>query len=59
MNARLEVDRLSTNPKFKSRGNSPWLIKQTWRKVLKYEENLPENWTRESGVLVGIRVGIG
>ena len=59
INARLEIDRLSTNPKFKSRGNSTWLIRQIWKKVLDYEENLPEDWTRESGVLVGIRVGIG
>ena len=59
INARLEIDCLSTNPKYKSKSSSSQIVKQTWRKVLNHEENLPREWTREAGVLVGIRAGIG
>jgi ribonuclease HI len=30
------------------------LVLKTWSKVIKNEENLPKDWTRETGVLVGI-----
>ena len=30
-------------------------IKQMWKKVIDCEENLSKEWTRETGVLVGIQ----
>ena len=59
INARLEIDCLSTNPNFKSRSNKAQIVKQTWRRVIDNEEDLPREWTREFGVLVGIHAGIG
>ncbi|KAJ3820892.1 hypothetical protein F5878DRAFT_650629 [Lentinula raphanica] len=35
------------------------LVKNTWLEVLREQDNLPEEWLGEGGVLVGIRAGMG
>ena len=59
MNSRLSLDCLSTNQKFGARAISINKVKWTWQEVLWDQKNLPENWIWETGVVVGIRAGIG
>ncbi|KAJ3799340.1 hypothetical protein GGU11DRAFT_679683 [Lentinula aff. detonsa] len=54
LNSRLATDRILTNKKtFGSRAIAASLVLNTWRGTLEDEGNLPEDWTREAGVLVG------
>ena len=56
MNKRLLLDQLMTNKsRYKKKVLEPRTILQTWDKVILNRENLPSNWIRQSGVLVGIR----
>jgi ribonuclease HI len=59
INARLVIDCLSANPVFKSKGLKKSLVKQTWKDVCSHKINLPKEWTRETGVLVSMRAGVG
>jgi len=55
INERLTFDRLQTNRRrWGKKAISVGLVLGTWRGSLHDEQNLPENWIRESGVLVGI-----
>ena len=54
INDRLELDCRMTHPHYKTRALSKSLVIQTWEKTLMDEEQLPEDWTSKSGVLVGI-----
>lgn len=54
MNNRLEMDCLLSDAKYGSKAISKALVMKTWRKVLHNEDNLPKDWTRGAGVLVGI-----
>ncbi|KAJ3753196.1 ribonuclease H-like protein [Lentinula raphanica] len=59
MDSRLEIDCLLTEAKFVRGRLDKKLVKSTWLEVLDGQDNLPEEWIRESGVLVGIRAGMG
>ena len=54
MNARLTLDRAITNNKYGKRALRQEVVLGTWRNVLENEKNLPKNWLRTTGVLVGI-----
>ncbi|KAF8957776.1 hypothetical protein BDZ97DRAFT_1951033 [Flammula alnicola] len=54
INARLEMDCKMTNPKYGKKALRKDIVLDTWKGTLKNEEALPQDWTRESGVLVGI-----
>jgi len=54
INAKLDLDRKLTNPKYKTKSLSTKQVQQTWRHTLRDERLLPENWITDSGVLVGI-----
>ncbi|CAK5263304.1 unnamed protein product [Mycena citricolor] len=55
INTRLLIDCKMTNEKrYGKKAIKPSLVKKTWAKTLKNEVNLPEDWTKEDGVLVGI-----
>lgn len=54
MNTRLTTDRLCTDRRYGTKALKPETVLQTWSGTLLAEENLPENWLRQSGVLVGI-----
>lgn len=55
LNCRLSLDRSITDKyRFGSKALRPDLVLRTWRGVILNEENLPENWIWQSGVLVGI-----
>jgi ribonuclease HI len=59
INNRLNLDCALTNGvKYGKKAIKKELVQKTWRRVLKNEENLPKNWTWETGVLVGIG-GVG
>ena len=52
---RLKFDKLQTDIKrYGSRAIKADLVLKPWSGVLLNEENLPDNWIWESGVLVGI-----
>ncbi|KAJ3818263.1 ribonuclease H-like protein [Lentinula raphanica] len=54
INSRLATDRLLTRKKtFGKRAIAASLVLRTWNGTLEDEGNLPEDWTREAGVLVG------
>lgn len=56
INTRLTLDKITSDKmKFKKLATNPDTALQTWSGVLDDEQNLPENWLRRSGVLVGIR----
>ncbi|KAJ3726729.1 hypothetical protein C8R42DRAFT_573728, partial [Lentinula raphanica] len=57
--ARLELDRLMITTQFRRRCLSKGLVQRTWEKVTSDDDNLPDDWTGEAGVLVGIRSGQG
>ncbi|EIM91131.1 uncharacterized protein STEHIDRAFT_49333, partial [Stereum hirsutum FP-91666 SS1] len=55
MNQRLSLDRSTSNKmKFGTKATRPDLVLKTWNGTLLNEENLPENWLWQAGVLVGI-----
>ena len=55
INMHLKFDKLQTDTKrYGSRAIKADLVLKTWSGVLLNEENLPDNWIWESGVLVGI-----
>lgn len=55
INSRLVVDAaLTNNTKYSKKAIKKDLVLRTWSKVLQNEEQLPKDWTRETGVLVGI-----
>ncbi|KAJ7665100.1 hypothetical protein DFH06DRAFT_1041280 [Mycena polygramma] len=55
INNRLSLDCMLTNEsKYAKKAIKKSLVKKTWCKVLKDEDRLPAEWTRETGVLVGI-----
>ncbi|KAJ3774187.1 hypothetical protein FB446DRAFT_640363 [Lentinula raphanica] len=54
INSRLATDRILTRKKtFGKRAIAASLVLRTWNGTLEDEGNLPEDWTREAGVLVG------
>ncbi|KAJ3757153.1 RNase H-domain-containing protein [Lentinula raphanica] len=57
--ARLELDHLMITTQFRKRCLSRGLVKRTWKDVISDEDNLPDEWMGEAGVLVGIRSGQG
>jgi hypothetical protein len=60
MNQRLELDRELTNKrKYEKRALKKRDVIQTWSGVLEGEAQLPRDWTRAGGVLVGIRSRLG
>jgi len=54
INTRLILDRSSTNRKYGKKAIKQGIVLSTWKKMLKNEKNLPENWLKSPGVLVGI-----
>lgn len=54
VNDQLEIDCLMTRKKFGQKAQKPQKVQQTWKGVLKDEEQLPRNWMGAAGVLVGI-----
>ena len=55
MNSRLMIDSLSTNiKKFGERAVKSKLVLQVWEGCLLENRELPHNWCRRKGVLVGI-----
>ncbi|KJA26900.1 hypothetical protein HYPSUDRAFT_180488 [Hypholoma sublateritium FD-334 SS-4] len=57
MNNRLKTDVIQTNAtKYKGNALSDAIVLKTWSGVLQDHENLPENWIRQAGGLVGIEV---
>lgn len=56
INSRLALDcALTDRKKYDSKALNKSIVLQTWRKVLWKEDELPKDWIREDGVLVGIR----
>ena len=54
INVRLKMDRLHTDTlKYGKRALKEKLVLQTWSGVLYNEQDLPDNWIRAAGVLVG------
>ena len=55
INNRLKIDCVLTNGvKYGKKAIDKSLVLRTWKKTLKNEEILPKDWTRETGVLVGV-----
>ncbi|KAJ7138537.1 hypothetical protein C8R43DRAFT_1089353 [Mycena crocata] len=55
INNRLRIDCALTNEmKYGKKSLRNDVVLNTWSKVLKEEDKLPQDWTRETGVLVGI-----
>lgn len=55
INNRIKLDRMLTNTmRFSNKAIKESLVLKTWSGVLLNEENLPDNWIRQSGVLVGM-----
>jgi len=57
INVRIELDRKMTNPKYEKKALKKSLVLGTWKGVLKNERDLPDDWIRENGVLVGMDIG--
>ena len=56
INNRLAMDCLMSNKdRYGKKAIMPWTVLQTWEGTLHNRNSLPDNWTRQSGVLVGIR----
>ena len=55
MDLRLEIDCQMTNPRFEKKALRKSLVRETWKGTLFSEADLLEDWTQETGVLVGIR----
>jgi len=57
INTRLKYDILHTNSqKYGKKAVAESLVLKTWSGILREEQNLPDNWIRQSGGLVGIEV---
>lgn len=55
LNARVQMDQEATNVRrHKARVLSPNKVISTWQGILKDEHNLPADWLKHTGVLVGI-----
>ncbi|KAJ7049014.1 hypothetical protein C8F01DRAFT_1003308 [Mycena amicta] len=55
INRRITIDRLLTNKaKYGSKSLRKSLVLRTWAGTLDSEDDLPRDWTRSTGVLVGI-----
>jgi len=55
LNNRLELDCILTNKtKYGKKAMGKPLVLETWNKILQNEDRLPDDWTREAGVLVGL-----
>lgn len=55
INMRLKFDRLLTDSmRYGKRATKIEVVLKTWSGLLKNEDNLPDNWIRQSGVLVGM-----
>ncbi|KAJ3753758.1 hypothetical protein EV360DRAFT_96894 [Lentinula raphanica] len=57
--SRLELDCLLMKGKYTKGRLDKKLVERTWHDILKEQDNLPEDWMGEAGVLVGIRSGMG
>ncbi|KAJ6577972.1 hypothetical protein B0H19DRAFT_1337824, partial [Mycena capillaripes] len=53
INDRLGLDRLLTNSRYRSTLIPISVLSRTWHKVLQNEDQLPKDWIRKAGVLVG------
>ena len=57
INERLKLDCQMTNrAKYGRKALRQELVEKTWERVLDNQLDLPENWSRNTGVLVGIGV---
>ncbi|KAK7455150.1 hypothetical protein VKT23_011021 [Stygiomarasmius scandens] len=54
LNERLELDCRMSNKKYETKAIPKRLVQKTWRGLLFDEQNLPDDWTSTTGVLVGI-----
>jgi hypothetical protein len=54
INARLSLDKSSTSQKYGKKATKQQIVLSTWEKLLKDERDLPRNWLKTPGVLVGI-----
>ena len=54
INARLTLDRSSTNNKYGTKAIKPHTILDTWSNIIKNEKDLPVNWIKSPGVLVDV-----
>lgn len=45
---------MTSTHKFGVRAINPHMVLKTWNNVLLDRQNLPDDWTRQTGVLVGI-----
>jgi hypothetical protein len=54
INARLTLDRLSTNNKYGTKAIKPHTVLDTWTNVIKNEKDLPVNWIKPPRVLVDV-----
>jgi hypothetical protein len=60
INDRLRLDcELTNKRKYGSKAIKRRTVAETWANILQDEDQLPRNWKRASGVLVGIRSGLG
>jgi hypothetical protein len=48
------LDRSSTGRKYGKKATKQQTVLSTWKGLLKDEKNLPNNWLKSPGVLVGI-----
>ncbi|KAF9030591.1 hypothetical protein BDZ89DRAFT_900707, partial [Hymenopellis radicata] len=53
INGRLRTDQQLASPRYGKKSISPNIVYHTWGGVLHNEQNLPDEWIGESGVLVG------
>jgi ribonuclease HI len=54
MNLRLELDCQMTNARWARKAIPKPLVLKTWQGVLERQDTLPEDWTGEPQVLVGV-----
>ena len=54
INTRINLDQKMTNPKYEKKAIPGWLVQATWKGVLKDEKDIPDDWIKNAGVLVGI-----
>ena len=54
INARPTLDRATTSNKYGKKAIKQKVVLDTWKNVLKNEKDLPQNWLKTPGVLVGM-----
>ncbi|KAJ8581192.1 hypothetical protein M405DRAFT_714211, partial [Rhizopogon salebrosus TDB-379] len=54
INSRLKLDKLTNPSRYGKKVLKEDLVLRTWSSTFMKEENLPGNWIKQSGVLVGI-----